>query len=48
MLFFDVRSACFGNWDLSEDAGYTRPSRRNQQVLMTLAALCTQVQRIRW
>lgn len=33
MLFFDMHSACFGSWDLAEDAGYTRPGRRNQKCL---------------
>lgn len=47
-IHFDVYSVHFGNRDLAEGAGYIRPSRKSQQVLRTLAALCTCVHRSRW
>lgn len=48
MPSFDVYSVHFGNKDLADSAGYIRLSRKSQQVLRTLAALCTCVHRRGW
>lgn len=48
MPSFDVYSVHFGNRDLADGAGYIRPSRKSQQVLRTLTALCTCVHRSGW